>query len=242
MTEWAALPWGELEEAAWGRVALLPFGAIEEHGPHIALGADWHAASELGRRVAEKAGLVLLPALPYGQVWSLSGYPGTLSVSNETLVSLVTDLVPGLRLAGVTGVVLLSCHLGNMTALKEAARRLYELGLPSLYLFYPGMSEASSTVRTTPEVSKEIVHADEIETSVLLELVPEDVDMNKAVREWPELPDGLLSSPERWRGFSSSGVFGDPTEASLEKGRTIVALVENRAVDLIGGWRARHGL
>jgi creatinine amidohydrolase len=242
MTAWAALPWGELEQEARGRVALLPLGAIEEHGPHIALGADWHAAQELGRRVAEAAGLVLLPALPYGQVWSLSGYPGTLSVSTETLVSLVTDLASGLRLAGITGVVLLSCHLGNMSALKEAARRMYEFGLPSLYLFYPGMSEASSSVRTTPEVSREIVHADEIETSVLLELAPQDVDMTKAVAEWPGLPEDLLSSPEQWRDFSSSGVFGDPTEASLEKGRAIMALVERRAVELIGGWRARHGL
>lgn len=242
MTDWASLAWPDLQRAAEARVALLPLGAIEEHGPHIALGADWHAASELGRRVAETAGLVLLPALPYGQVWSLSGYPGTLSVSNETLVALITDLAAGLQSAGITGLVLLSCHLGNMTPMKEAARRLHGLGLPCLYLFYPGMPEASSTLRTTPEVSKEIVHADEIETSVLLELAPEDVDMTKAVAEWPELPEDLLSTPERWRDFSRSGVFGDPTEATPEKGRAIVVLVERRAVDLIGGWRARNGL
>jgi creatinine amidohydrolase len=240
MIEWAALPWTEVEQVARRRVALLPVGAIEEHGPHIATGADWHAAAELGRRVADAAGLVLLPALPYGQVWSLADYPGSLSVSNETLVAVLTDIGTGLRLAGIAGLVVLSCHLGNVTAMKEAARRLSEQGLDSLYLFYPGLAEASATVRTTTEISKEIVHADEIETSIFLELVPEDVDMTKAAAEWPELPEYLHSSPERWRNFSSSGVFGDPTAASAEKGRAIVVRVEQRAVELIGAWRARH--
>ena len=242
MTEWAALPWTEVEQVARGRVALLPLGAVEEHGPHIATGADWHAAAELGRRVADSAGLVLLPALPYGQVWSLADYPGSLSISNETLVALLTDVGAGLRSAGISGLVVLSCHLGNVTAMREAARRLSEEGLESLYLFYPGLREASATVRTTTEVSKEIVHADEIETSIFLELVPEDVDMTKAVAEWPELPEYLHSSPERWRSFSASGVFGDPTAATAEKGRAIIARVEQRAIELIGAWRGRHAV
>jgi creatinine amidohydrolase len=221
-------------------VALLPLGAVEEHGPHIAVGADWHAAAAFGRRVAEAADLALLPALPYGQVWSLADYPGTLSVSDNTLVSIITDLSTGLLLAGIEGLVMLSCHLGNMAAMKEAARRLAERDLPSLYLFYPGLKEASAPVRTTPEVAREIVHADEVETSIFLELVPEDVDMSRAVAEWPALPADIFSTPERWRPFCASGVFGDPTGASEEKGRQILEVVERRAVQLIGEWRERH--
>jgi creatinine amidohydrolase len=242
LIEWAALPWTELEHVARGRVALLPLGAVEEHGPHIATGADWHAAAELGRRVAGSAGLILLPAVPYGQVWSLADYPGSLSVSNETLTALITDIGAGLRLAGINGLVVLSCHLGNITAMREAARRLSEQGLESLYLFYPGLPEAAAAVRTTAEVSKDIVHADEIETSIFLELVPDDVDMSRAEAEWPDLPEYFQLSPERWRSFSSSGVFGDPTAASAEKGQEIIARVEQRAVELIGAWRARHVL
>ena len=225
-----------------GRVALLPFGAIEEHGPHISVGADWHAATELGKRLADAAGLVLLPPVPYGQVWSLAGYPGSLSISDETLVSVVTELASGLQAAGVTGLVLLSCHLGNMQALKEASRRLYRNGFHALHLFYPGLREISALCRSTPEAYSEIVHSDEVETSIFLELVPGDVEMSKAVAEWPDLPAYLHSSAEPWRDFCASGVFGDPTNASAEKGREIVAFVVQRAAELIRGWRARHGI
>jgi creatinine amidohydrolase len=238
--EWDRSAWTELEKSAPGRVALLPLGAVEEHGPHIAVGADWHAATAFGRRVADAADLVLLPVLPYGQVWSLGDYPGTLSVSDDTLVSIITDLSTGLRLADIKGLVMLSCHLGNMAAMKEAARRLADRAMPSLYLFYPGLTEASAPVRTTPEVAREIVHADEVETSIFLELVPEDVDMSKATAEWPSLPADVFSTPERWRPFCTTGVFGDPTGASAEKGRQILEVVERRAVELIGGWRERN--
>ncbi len=238
---WADLSWPELERAATQRsVALFPFGAIEEHGPHLVLGADWHAADEFGRRVAEAADLLLLPALPYGQVWSLGDFPGTLSLRSETLISLVADVGAGLVQAGVRGVVLLSCHLGNMAPLKEASRRLAEKGLASLSLFYPGVKQVAASVRTTPELAADILHADEIETSILLELAPEDVAIERAVAEWPDLPDDLLSTPERWRTFAPSGVFGDPTAASKEKGALIMGVVEHRALELIASWRERH--
>lgn len=241
MIEWATLAWPEIEGGMAGRVALLPVGAIEEHGPHMAVGADWHAAEALGRRVAQANDLVLLPTLPFGQVWSLASFAGTLSLSDQTLTSVVTDLATGLRQAGVAGLVMLSCHLGNMAALKQASRHLWRGQFPSLSLFYPGLSEASAAFRTTPEFSREVVHADEVETSILLALAPQDVDMDRAQAEWPQFPPEALSTAEPWRDYSTSGVFGDPTAATAEKGYQILEIVEQRTVELIGSWRARHG-
>jgi creatinine amidohydrolase len=67
------------------RLAILPIGALEAHGPHLPVGTDNLLAQAIAERVAEQLGGVLLPLLPYGQVWSLQDFPGSLSVSNEIL-------------------------------------------------------------------------------------------------------------------------------------------------------------
>ena len=63
------------------RLAILPIGALEAHGPHLPVGTDNLLAQAIAERVAEQLGGVLLPLLPYGQVWSLQDFPGSLSVS-----------------------------------------------------------------------------------------------------------------------------------------------------------------
>lgn len=224
-------------------MAVLPVGAIEEHGPHMSLGSDWHAARRLAELVAERADLLVLPALPYGQVWSLSRFPGSLSISDETLVATVVEVASGLAEAGVKGLVMLSGHLGNMAALKKASRRLVETGvMPSLHMLYPGFEEAVGRVGTTRRSHPGIVHADEAETSILLSLAPHCVDMSKARAEYPVYPADFDHAPVYWDEVSSSGVFGDPTAASAQKGDAIVEHVVERAVEVIGAWRERTGL
>jgi creatinine amidohydrolase len=63
------------------RLAILPIGALEAHGPHLPVGTDNLLAQAIAERVAEQLGGVLLPLLPYGQVWSFQDFPGSLSVS-----------------------------------------------------------------------------------------------------------------------------------------------------------------
>lgn len=233
--EWGRLTWPEARDAlASMPVALLPIGAIEQHGPHMILNTDILAAEAFGRMIAAKTGVILMPAMPYGQVWSLSHFPGSLTISNETLQRVLVELVTALGRQGFRAVVLLSGHLGNMAAMKEAAREVFAQGGPKTYfLFYPGLSEAASGVMEKPRSHSGIVHADEMETSLLLALAPEAVHMERAVAEYPDYPPDFDVTPVYWDGVSKSGVFGDATAASAEKGRRMLEPVLARTVALI---------
>lgn len=239
MTRWDELTWPEVRGAVartpW---ALLPFGAVEEHGPHLPLGTDALVAGSLASRVAAAADLIELPVMPYGQVWSLEHFDGSLSVSDDTLVALVLGVADGLRRAGIKGLVLLSAHLGNAAALKKATRALEERGgLPAIALTYPGLAAVAAQVRQAPESHPAIMHADELETSVMLALHPEEVSMDRAVAEYPDYPPHFDVGAVRWHTVSQSGVFGDATAATADKGRTIVDHVVATAVSVIDGWK-----
>jgi len=240
VTRWGDLRWPELAATVADRpVALLPFAAIEEHGPHLPLDTDVVLADALAQRIADAAALMRLPTMPYGQVWSLEHFPGSLSVRDATLVALVEDLARGLERAGVRGLVLLSGHLGNATALRTAGRVLHERGsLPALALTYPGLREAAADVREAPESHPAIMHADELETSMMLAVAPDRVAMDRAVAEYPDYPAHFDSAPVRWDTVSRSGVFGDATAATAEKGHRLLEAVVRAAVELIDGWRA----
>jgi creatinine amidohydrolase len=244
VARWADLAWPDVPAAVRQRpVALLPLGAIEAHGPHLAVGADWFAADALADRLALRADLLLMPTIPYGQVWSLERFPGSLSVRDRTLTALIVDLARGMRAAGVAGLVLLSAHLGNAAAMRAAIRELAEdPALPAISLTYPGLSEVEHQVADTPRSHPAIMHADELETSVLLALAPEHVDLSRAAPDYPTLPADFDVAPIRWDEISETGVFGDPTTASAAKGERIVDHVVRTAADLIAAWRERVGL
>ncbi|MFS0734711.1 creatininase family protein [Microbacterium sp. 1P10UB] len=240
MTRWLDLAWPEVEAAVAERpFALLPFGAVEEHGPHLPLGTDVFAADALAGLISERAGLLELPTMPYGQVWSLEHFDGSLSVSDDTLIHLVTDVARGLERVGVRGLVLLSAHLGNAAALKKATRALEESGgLPAIALTYPGLSAVAGEVRESPESHPSIMHADELETSIMLALDPHRVRMERAVSEYPDYPGHFDVAAVRWHTVSESGVFGDATAATAAKGDVIVERVVATAAALISDWKA----
>ncbi len=241
LIEWARLTWEEARDLlSERRVAVLPIGAVEEHGPHMTLEVDTLAADALARRICEKTGAVLLPALPYGQVWSLSRFPGSLSLRTETLVAVLSDLADEVRRQGFGGLVIISGHLGNLTAMKTVARAQYESSrFPVLYLFYPGLDEASRDVLERPKSHPGIVHADELETSLILALAPHAVDMSRAVAEYPDFPIDFDVRARYWDDVCSSGVFGDATVASVEKGQRMLEVVEQRIVQLVTGCREK---
>src|SRR5699024_4354069 len=115
-------------------------------------------------------------------------------------------------------------HLGNNVALKEAARSLYE-SCPEMrvfYFFYPGMNDAAARVRETQLTHGTYFHACEIETSYMLYLAPEYVDMERAITDIPDIPDHADVTPTPWEEFTESAVLGDATLATEEKGKYII--------------------
>lgn len=217
------------------RVAILPIGAVEAHGPHLPLGTDNYLAEQLSGRVADKTGAFVLPTLPYGQVWSLKNFPGSISVSNQSLISLICDIGESLHHQGFRVFVLINGHLGNAVAIKEAARQLYETmpDLKVLYLFYPGVKAITDELRETPSAHASYFHACEIETSYMLYLAEPYVDMAKAISDIPDIPLSADVTPTPWEEFTASAVLGDATLASKEKGRAIIEVALANMVELI---------
>lgn len=231
VVEWAHLTWPEAEAAVRNMPAcVLPFGVVEEHGPHMPLDVDTRLATEVCRRICERTGAILMPTVPYGQAWSTYPFPGTLSISLDTLIALTIDLVRSLRDHGFKLVLVHSGHFGNWVALREAIRRC-DAELPDIkVVVLDRLSQALADVKdvlATPRSHPVYMHSCEIETSMALEVMPDQVHMDRAVREYPEFPYDFDATPTRWTVVTKSGVLGDATAATPEKGKAILnALVE----------------
>lgn len=223
------------EEIDRSTIAILPIGAVEAHGPHLPLGTDNLLAERLSEKLAERVNGLVLPTLPYGQVWSLRNFPGSITVSNDSLIRYIVDIGESLHKQGFMTFAMINGHLGNGTALKEAARVLYE-SCPEMrvfYFFYPGMGEAVSEVRETASAHATYFHACEIETSYMLYLAPEYVDMEKAVTDIPKIPMHADVTPTPWEEFTESAVLGDAKLATEQKGKYIIDIALNNMVKLV---------
>lgn len=224
-------------------VALLPIGAVEAHGEHLPSGTDNILArrlvTALVERVAGATPLLLLPLLPFGQVWSLADQPGSVSLSNETVSRIVVEIGQSLKAKGVTAVAVVNTHYGNVVALRDAQRRLKDEGVTLAIFNYPGAAEPTRAVREKPAAHPAYMHACEIETSYMLHLAPEAVRMEKAVVNYPAFPEDFSELAYRWSEFSASPVLGDATAATAEKGRIILDAVLGRMAELLAALYAR---
>ncbi|MEX2534764.1 MAG: creatininase family protein, partial [Trueperaceae bacterium] len=105
------------------RIALQPIGATEQHGPNLAMGTDFRSAEAISRRLAARLHpkAVVLPAIPYGLSGHHMGFPGTISLSPETMLGLLRDVARSLKQHGVDGLILVNGHNGNTGILNVAA-------------------------------------------------------------------------------------------------------------------------
>lgn len=243
MLDAASASWTDIaERLPGGLLAVLPVGAVEQHGAHLPLLTDTQLATGVARRIADGVDGLLLPAIAYGDAWTAEGWAGTLSLSPDTLRATVTDLGRGLQRMGVRGLVTVNGHFGNREPIALAARNLHEAGFPVLHLDYPRLEAiAAETVESAP-AGPGFYHADEVETSMLLALEPEAVRMNRAAPEYPEFPELFGTQPMKLSTFNRSGVFGDPRPATAEKGEKIIAAIVAESLRLIGLWKVEKGL
>lgn len=242
MLDAAIASWEDIaENVSRGIIAVLPVGAVEQHGPHLPLLTDTILAAGIARRIAEGADALLLPAIAYGDAWTAEGWPGTLSLSPDTLRATVSDLGRGLHRMGIRGLVTVNGHFGNREPIALAARTLSELGFPVLHLDYPGLETLAAEHMESAPAGPGFYHADEVETSMLLALAPETVRLDKAKPEYPEFPPLFGHQPMKLSSFNTSGVFGDPRPATAEKGEALLAGIVTESLRLIALWRAKLG-
>ncbi|ODT48476.1 creatininase family protein [Devosia sp. 63-57] len=225
-----------------GTLAVLALGACEQHGAHLPVTTDTDMAHGTARRLAEALGALLLPPIAYGDAFTASSYPGTISISPRTLQALIEDIGHDLKRTGILGLVLVNGHFGNREPMVLAARTLAVSGLPVCHLDYPGLERLAGDICDSEPAAPHFYHADEVETAIMLAVSPEGVDMARAEPSYPQFPVGFGTEPMQLRDFNPSGVFGDPRPATAAKGEALLRGIVAESLIIIAAWCKRHSI
>ncbi len=225
------LTWVEAEKALKDYdVALIALGArTKEHGPHLTLKTDYIQAEYLMRRVAAEVPVVVLPTLQYGYYPSFLEYPGSVSIGAGTFKNVVMDICKSMRGYGLKKFYVLNTGVSTIGPLAEAEKELAAAGITLRSL---NVLEVDRELPAGLLKQEGGTHADEGETSMMLYIAPETVDMSKAVKDFDPRPGrhGLTRDPKGEGSYSPTGIYGDPTLATKEKGRVIVEATVRAAV------------
>lgn len=242
------LTWKEIEQMPDKEnvVIIQPIGAIEQHGHHlpvavdsaISLGVIGKALDQLNPEIPAYA----LPCLYYGKSNEHCGFPGTITLSASTLLSVIKEMAVSVYNSGFRKLILMNSHGGQPQIMEIAARDVHHEhpDFTVFPLFTWRVPHCVSDLLTAQEREYGI-HGGDAETSIMLSLLPDQVQMELAVREYPQgLPtDSLLDMegklPFSWltKELSRSGVMGDATVATKEKGDRILQSVATGWVQVI---------
>lgn len=202
-------------------VVVIPLGAeAKEHGPHLRLDNDRTLAEYYRARVLAAANVIVAPTVNYHFYPSFVEYPGSTTLRFETARDLIVDVVRSLAAYGPRRFYVLNTGISTLRPLAASAEILRAEGI----LFeYTNIGTIAGPVEERISQQARGTHADETETSAILYMAPERVDMNKAVKDdSPRGEGGLTRNPAGRGTYSASGVWGDATLATREKGRQIV--------------------
>ncbi|MEZ5773344.1 MAG: creatininase family protein [Hyphomicrobiaceae bacterium] len=230
-------------------VAVLPIGAIEQHGPHLPVSTDTLIAAALVERaiagLPEGLPVTFLPVLPIGKSNEHLAFPGTLSLSWQTLVSLLVEIGESVARAGLSKLVILNTHGGNREAIGIAGRELRVRR--GMLVVTAGWSRPDEAADHFPAAEQGYdIHAGDEETSILLALRPDLVRMDRA-RHFTTLQVDLARRARRLRAhgplsqiswvagdLNPDGAAGNAAAATPEKGRLLVDHYVAGFLDLLG--------
>ena len=221
--------------------AILPVGSTEQHGPHLPTSTDTVIAEAIAHETARLSCGLVLPGIPLGYAWVWRDVPASLTLNFDTYLMMIRDTVGSLSRWGMRAVYIMSGHGANPQALKHAVREHIhgQMDIKVLYGMYGGLKEMIAEAET--ESWHGDLHAEEVETSLMLALAPDLVRMELAAADYPEAPPDYGMSELSMGHLMRSGVFGDPTKASAEKGRRWLALGAEKSAALWTAFLARHG-
>jgi creatinine amidohydrolase len=243
--EWWSLKAPELRDLAkQNAVVIVPVASTEQHGPHLPTQVDCLLAAEIGRRAATQASKTL-PTLVTPVVWTglaehHMSLGATISLDYPTFFAVIRGVCRSLVRHGFRNILLLNGHGGNIAALTVIVNELApELDAPIATTTYWLLAQAAFA--KILEKQSNVRHACEAETSMVLALRPELVDMSKAAEAVgptaPELPDIIgTTAAHRWQSFksrTSHGAIGDPRAASAEKGERLLQAASDAVAALI---------
>lgn len=214
-------------------VALVPVGSTEQHGYHLPLGTDVFLAEALAEKVAEKTGALVYPSVNFGYSWSWRDRVGTVSLRQQILQETLKDVVRSAERYGIKAVIFINGHEANGSTIKYAVREIQdETEVKVLGMFYPGLSKVYETYMETPTWGG-MFHACEFETSLMLAAKEELVQMELARAEYPQRPKLYGMDNTSIGDLSVSGVYGDPTCATKEKGEKMMEVFAENIAEII---------
>jgi creatinine amidohydrolase len=214
--------------------AIIPFGAIEQHGPHMPLCVDWNIAYHVALGVSALTGVPVLHPVTYGVSGSHGDFPGTVGLRAETFLAVVDDLVDWLYRSGIRQFVLLNGHAWNGAPLQVCADKIRTRYDDVRVRALDYVDEYPPTeIDGRYEHGRLLAHANYFETSCMLYVSPDLVRMDRAVakEDWPSFWDYRADQ------VTASGVWGrDVPEASRENGeREITRCIETMARAIAAG-------
>ena len=235
------MTWKEIE-AAFEKdpVIFVPMGSMEEHGPHVPVG-DYLSAYEIARRAAQESGNYCIPPIPFGYSEFFRSFPGTISLSPQTMHDVVHDVCISLMEHGIKKIILVSGHYGNAPILDMLAREIkreHKLVIGKIDLWHCISKEFQKELFGD---ANPMGHGGEPDTSVMRYLFPEDMRMDlldgplgedDSVRKWQDfdiahiavspLEDVDVSVYFNFEQLSKRGIMGDPTMSDPANGEKIV--------------------
>ena len=215
------LTWYEAKEVMNNdSVIVIPLGAsAKEHGPHLKLNNDFLMAEYFKKEVAKKLNVLIAPTVNYHFYPAFVDYPGSTHLRLETARDLIVDICYSFSRHGPKKFYVINTGISTLAPLKLAAEILDTDGI---ILKFTNLDNLE-----TPELKKIIQqeggsHADEVETSLMLFIAPEHVDMSLAKKDYHEGKGKFTLNPENKNAiYSPTGIWGNATLATREKGEIV---------------------
>jgi creatinine amidohydrolase len=242
--------WGEISEIKReDQIVLILLGSNEQQGAHLALGLDTFVAERVALHVAQRTGALVAPTIPLGYSQWFMEYPGTLSLSMETLIQLIREYGESLMVHGFRRFLFINGHSGNSPAVDILAREWklrFDLTLAMVEIWKIANALAKKCEHLQEKFFK---HGGEVMTSIAMEINPELVEMSRAKPEYlkssnPGIEikstlgvaefDGIeVSFYEKAKRCTETGIMGNPMAANLEAGKWLLREIESYVERLI---------
>jgi len=251
------MKWPEIREVAKeDRVVIIPVATIEDHGLHLPIITDVLITATICRKAAERIPneVILVPPQYYGYSPHHMDFPGPITIEEPTFIAYMRDISKSLVHHGFRRILLVNGHGSNAPWLETVARLTivdYPHVLCAMLNWWdiPEVHEAVKAQRTSERGGTS--HAGELETSLMLAIRPELVDMSKAVKDisYPTskyfppsdfyYPSGSVLIMPYWSTISKTGTMGDPTVATREKGEKWLEAAVEGLIGIIRDFRKR---
>ncbi len=216
-------------------IAIIVFGACENHGNHMPFGADFIFPYELAKKIAgKKENIIVLPPMPYGVSLHHDQFQMTMSINPNTLINVISDLLTSLITNDINRILIINGHDGNIAPIEIASRliknKFPHVTITCLESWWVLIGQLEPKLFN---VWEGLGHGGEAETSAMLAIRSELVNMDVVPDDViPNLPDHIRIF-WKFNELTKTGSTGSPKNASMEKGQSLVIALEKILLSFI---------